>query len=224
MNYVHCKHLTRRIRSGHDRALKKMQRASTWSKKTSCRNLKRNDKPTSTSLWEISKIQIRLRNVRMQASRFLNLHSGISFCFLHTIFWLTLHRLSPHTFAFAVGLCQGIEVAKAMQEEKLVFNVETQEWHHLLHLKHDRSTWEDIGRQGKSSSKWNSSAGKCIGSGLKLEAQKKCKFIFANENAMEWSLHAHCLDVANLSQPGDALLQVLSGFTPTHRSQGQGQR
>ena len=37
-----------------------------------------------------------------------------------------------------------------MQEEKLVFNVETQEWHHLLHLKHDRSTWEDIGRQGRA--------------------------------------------------------------------------
>ena len=150
MNYVHCKHLTRHIRSGHDRALTKcnapkLDPRKLWKNKFAEISKEMTNQQTHlvSNLKNASKAE---KCAHAGESFFPISTAAFPFCFLQAIFWLLLHRLSPHTFAFAVGLCQGIEVAKAMKEKKFVFNFEKQV-RHLLHLKHDRSTWEDLGHQ-----------------------------------------------------------------------------
>ena len=113
-------------------------------------------------------------------------HAGESFSQSpqrHFLLLSTSHFVAPSSSAvpayvhFRSWPLLGIEVAKAMRDEKLFFNFEKQE-RHLLHLQHGRSTWEDLGHQDRAAQKKNGPAGKCIGPGLKLEAQKKCKFIY----------------------------------------------
>ena len=120
-------------------------------------------------------------------------HAGESFSQSpqrHFLLLSTSHFLTPSSSAvpacvhFRSWPLLGIEVVKAMRDEKLFFNFEKQE-RHLLHMKHGRSieqlmrtsslsqtaaccSGEDSAAQKKSSP-----AGKCIGPGLKLEAQKK---------------------------------------------------
>ena len=65
-----------------------------------------------------------------------------------------------------------------MKEENLFFKFEKQEWH-LLHLKHDRSTWEDLGHQDRAAQN------ETVQQENALARVSNLKLIFANVNAME---------------------------------------